>query len=139
VPRRAIKIAEEMKTFNDQLEFTRKIGCASEVATQLFRRLQTEGKPPVTNPKFLGSPGSEGFVVQVETTADELGLMETQKPVTGKRRRPRVKAGSKYKYVAAMKKSPKYKQYFDPERDIKMRLARLSDLVRLTKLLNLIR
>ena len=43
--RRAIKIAEEMKSFNDHLEFTRRIGCPSEVATQLFRRLETEGEP----------------------------------------------------------------------------------------------
>lgn len=42
--RRAIKIAEEMKSFNDHLEFSKRIGCPSEVATQLFRRLQTEGK-----------------------------------------------------------------------------------------------
>ena len=83
--------------------------------------------------------GSEGFVVQVETITDELGLMETQKPVTGKRRRPRAKAGYKYKFVAAMKKSQKYKEYFDPERDIKMRLARLGDLVCLTELFKAIR
>ena len=42
--RRAIKIAEEMKSFNDHLEFSKRIGCPSEVATQLFRRLQTEGE-----------------------------------------------------------------------------------------------
>lgn len=83
----------------------------------------------------MGSPGSEGFVVEVTTITDELGLVDTQKPVTGKRRRPRVKAGSKYKFVVAMKKSPKYKEYFDPERDIKMRLARLGELVCLTELL----
>ena len=52
VSRRAIKIAEEMKTFNDHLKFTSKIGCPSEVATQLFRRLQTEGKPPITGSKY---------------------------------------------------------------------------------------
>ena len=45
VYRRAIKIAEEMKSFNDHLEFSKRIGCPSEVATQLFRRLQTEGEP----------------------------------------------------------------------------------------------
>ncbi|KAF9645068.1 DNA-binding protein [Thelephora ganbajun] len=109
--RRAIKIAEETKSFNDHLEFTRRIGCPPEVATQLFRRLQTEG-----------------FIVQVETVTDELGLVEIQKPVTGKRRRPRTKAGPKYKLVAGIKKSRKYKDYFDPERDIAMRLARLGDL-----------
>ena len=43
--RRAIKVAEEMKSFNDHLEFSKRIGCPSEVATQLFRRLQTEGEP----------------------------------------------------------------------------------------------
>ena len=69
----------------------------------------------------------------METATDELGLLETQKPVTGKRRRPRAKAGSKYKFVAGIKKSRKYKDYFDPERDISMRLARLGDLVRPTK------
>lgn len=42
--RRAIKIAEEMKSFNDHLEFTRRIGCPPEVATQMFRRLQAEGE-----------------------------------------------------------------------------------------------
>jgi len=68
----------------------------------------------------------------VETVTDELGLVETQKPVTGKRRRPRNKAGFKYKFVAGMKKSQKYKEYFDPDRDIAMRLARLGDLVRST-------
>ena len=68
----------------------------------------------------------------METTTDELGLVETQKPVTGKRRRPRAKAGSKYKFVATIKKSQKYKEYFDPERDIAVRLARLGDLVRST-------
>ncbi|KAF9789652.1 HORMA-domain-containing protein [Thelephora terrestris] len=109
--RRAIKIAESMKNFSGHLTFVRRIGCPSEVAMQLFRRLQTEG-----------------FVVQVETATDELGLMEIQEPVKGKRRRPRAKAGSKYKFVAAMKKSQKYKEYFDPEQDIKMRLERLGDL-----------
>lgn len=79
------------------------------------------------------SPDSEGFVVQVETVTDELGLVEAQRPVTGKRRRPRVKAGSKYKFVPAVKKTQKYKGYFDPDRDIKMRLARLGDLVCLTE------
>ena len=69
----------------------------------------------------------------METVTDELGLVETQKPVTGKRRRPRAKAGFKYKFVAGMKKSQKYKEYFDPERDIAMRLSRLDDLVRFTK------
>lgn len=77
--------------------------------------------------------------MQVETVTDELGLVETQKPVTSKRRRPRAKAGFKFKFVAMMKKSKKYKEYFDPERDIKMRLARLDDLVCLTGLLMLIR
>ena len=71
----------------------------------------------------------------METATDELGLVETQKPVTGKRRRPRTKAGSKYKFVVGMKKSQKYKEYFDPERDIAMRLAQLGDLVRSNKLL----
>ena len=65
----------------------------------------------------------------METTTDELGLLETQKPVKGKRRRPRAKAGNKYKFVAATKKSQKYKDYFDPERDVKVRLARLGGLV----------
>lgn len=60
---------------------------------------------------------------------------ETQKPVTGKRGRPRGKAGNKYKFVVTMKKSQKYKEYFDPERDIKMRLAPLDNLVRSTGLL----
>jgi hypothetical protein len=73
--------------------------------------------------------------VQVETATDQLGLVETQKPVTGKRRRPRTKAGSKYKFVVNMKKSPKYKEYFDPERDIGMRLERLGNLVRSNELL----
>ena len=66
----------------------------------------------------------------METATDELGLVDTQKPVTGKRRRPRTRAGSKYKFVVGIKKSRKYKEYFDPERDIAMRLARLGDLVR---------
>ena len=78
----------------------------------------------------MDSSTGEGFVVQVEKATDELGLMETEKPVTGKRRRPRAKAGYKYKFVMAMKKSQKYKEYFDPERDIKARLARFGDLVR---------
>jgi len=69
----------------------------------------------------------------VETATDDLGLLETQKPVTGKRRRPRTKAGYKYKFVVGIKKSRKYKEYFDPERDIEMRLAQLGDLVRLTE------
>ena len=125
-----------MKSFNDHLEFTRRIGCPSEVATQLFRRLQSEGGPPVAVPKWGDSPGSEGFVVQVETITDELGLVEAQKAVTGKRRRPRAKAGSKYKFVVSMKKSQRYKEYFDPERDIKTRLAQLGDLVCLSQLLN---
>ena len=81
----------------------------------------------------MNSPGSEGFIVQAETTTDEPGLAETQKPVTGKRKRPRAKSGAKFKFVAAMKKSQKYKEYFDPEQDIKMRLARLDDLVRRTE------
>jgi len=51
--RRAIKIAEEMKTFNDHLEFAKKIGCPSEVATQLFRRLQTEGEPAIAILKYV--------------------------------------------------------------------------------------
>lgn len=76
--------------------------------------------------------------MQVETATDELGLVETQKPVTGKRRRPRTKAGSKYKFVAGIKRTQKYKQYFEPERDIAMRLARLGDLVRSTKPLLLV-
>ena len=71
----------------------------------------------------------------METATDELGLVETQKPVTGKRRRPRTKAGSKYKFVVGMKKSQKYKEYFDPEQDIAMRLARLGNLVRSNELL----
>ena len=133
--RRAIKIAEEMKTFNDHLEFTRKIGCPSEVATQLFRRLQTEGEPLITYPQCVGSPSGEGFIVQIEMIADELGLVETPKPITGKRKRPRAKAGSKYKFFAAMKKSQKYKEYFDPEQDIRMRLTRLGNLVCRTELL----
>jgi len=74
----------------------------------------------------------------VETVTDELGLVETQKPVTGKRRRPRAKAGSKYKFVAGIKRTQKYKQYFDPERDIAMRLARFGDSVRSTKPLMLV-
>ena len=128
-----------MKTFNDHLEFVRRIGCPSEVATQMFRRLQTEGKSAMTTRKPVNLPSSAGFVVQVEAITDELGLMETQKPVTGKRRRPRAKAGSKYKFLAAMKKSQKYKEYFDPERDIKTRLARLGDLVCPAELLSPIR
>jgi hypothetical protein len=71
----------------------------------------------------------------VETTTDELGLVESQKQVTGKRRRTRAKAGSKYKFVTGIKRSQKYKDYFDPERDVAMRLARPGDLVRPTKLL----
>ena len=74
----------------------------------------------------------------METAVDGLGLVETEKPVTGKRRRPRAKAGSKYKFVAGIKRSRKYKEYFDPEQDITMRLARLGDLVRPTKLLLLV-
>jgi len=124
-----------MKTFNDHLEFVRRIGCPSEVATQMFRRLQTEGKSEMITREPINLPSSAGFVVQVETITDELGLMETQKPVTVKRRRPRAKAGSKYKFLAAMKKSRKYKEYFDPERDVKSRLARLGDLVCLAELL----
>lgn len=50
--RRAIKIAEAMKSFNDHLEFTRRIGCPPEVATQLFRRLQTEGESAFTDLKL---------------------------------------------------------------------------------------
>lgn len=76
---------------------------------------------------------SGGFIVQVETATDNLGLLETEKPVTGKRRRPRTKAGSKYKFVVGIKKLQKYKKYFDPEGDIEMRLARLGDLVRSTE------
>lgn len=124
-----------MKAFNDHLEFTKKIGCQSEVATQLFRRLQTEGEPCYSGQRHKNSPYSEGFLVQVETITDEMGLVEIQKPVTGKRRRPRAKAGSRYKFVTDMKKSQKYKRYFDPERDIKIRLARLGDLVCLAELL----
>lgn len=75
----------------------------------------------------------------METVTDELGLMETQKPVIGKRRRPRTKAGSKYKLVAGIKKTQKYKVYFDPERDIAMRLARLGGLVRSIEPLSLVR
>lgn len=71
----------------------------------------------------------------METATDELGLVETQKPVTGKRRRPRAKAGAKYKFVVGIKKSRKYKEYFDPERDIAMRLERLGNLVRSNELL----
>lgn len=51
--RRAIKVAEDMKSFNDHLEFAKKIGCPSEVATQLFRRLQTEGEPAFTRPRHI--------------------------------------------------------------------------------------
>ena len=58
--RRAIKIAEEMKSFNDQLEFTKRIGCPSEVATQLFRRLQTEGEPVFAGLKYVYPPPMEG-------------------------------------------------------------------------------
>lgn len=75
--------------------------------------------------------------MQVETVTDELGLVETQKPVSGKRRRPRAGAGSKYKFVVGIKKSQKYKDYFDPERDIAMRLARLGNSVRSDELLSL--
>ena len=53
VHRRAIKIAEGMKSFNDHLEFTRRIGCPSEVATQLFRRLQTEGESAYADLKYV--------------------------------------------------------------------------------------
>lgn len=68
--------------------------------------------------------------MQVETATDELGLTETQKPVTGKRKRRRAGAGAKYKFVAGIKRSQKYKEYFDPERDIATRLARLDGSVR---------
>jgi hypothetical protein len=54
--RRAIKVAEGMKSFNDHLEFTRRIGCPSEVATQLFRRLQTEGEPAFASRKYIHLP-----------------------------------------------------------------------------------
>ena len=128
-----------MKTFNGHLTFARKIGCTSEVATQLFRRLQTEGTLVTVNPEPLDLLVGEGFVVQVDTATDELGLMEIQEPVKGKRRRPRAKAGSKYKFVTAMKKSQKYKEYFDPEQDIKARLERLGDSVRLARLSKSIR
>jgi hypothetical protein len=69
----------------------------------------------------------------VETATDDPRPLETQKSVAGKRRRPRTKAGSKYKFVAGIKKSQKYKEYFDPERDIEIRLAQLGDLVRSTE------
>ena len=72
----------------------------------------------------------------METTTDELGLVETEKPVTGKRRRPRAKAGSKYKFVAGIKKTQKYKKYFNPEQDIAKRLAQLGNLVRPSQLLS---
>ena len=71
----------------------------------------------------------------MEMATDELGLVETQKPVTRKRGRPRTKGRSKYRFVVGMKKSQKYKEYFDPERDIAMRLARLGNLVRSNELL----
>ena len=75
----------------------------------------------------------------METTTDELGLVETEKPVAGKRRRPRAKAGSKYKFAAGIKKTQKYKKYFDPEQDIVRRLARLGNLVCSDQLLSPIR
>lgn len=59
IRRRAIKIAEEMKSFNDHLEFTRRIGCPSEVAAQMFRRLQAEGKPPFVDLKCVYPPSVE--------------------------------------------------------------------------------
>lgn len=75
----------------------------------------------------------------METATDDLGQVEAQKPIAGKRGRPRAKAGSKYKFVTAIKKSQKYKKYFDPERDITMRLSRLGDLVSSTESLLLTR
>jgi hypothetical protein len=44
-----------MKSFNDHLEFTKRIGCPSEVATQLFRRLQTEGESALAGLEYVYS------------------------------------------------------------------------------------
>jgi len=55
--RRAIKMAEEIKSFDsDHLEFTRRIGFPQQVARTLFRRLQDEGEPTLTGFKYDRPP-----------------------------------------------------------------------------------
>ncbi|KAI0081208.1 HORMA-domain-containing protein [Panus rudis PR-1116 ss-1] len=121
--RRAIKCYETHNPPNLS-GFSKKVGCESIVAGQLFKRLETEG--------FIAP--------QTTTPEDDLGLMETTNSRSktrakgrggGKARQPmRGKSvpKSRYAFLHEIKKSKTYKDYFTPTPEVEKRVLGLANL-----------
>ncbi|PCH37883.1 hypothetical protein WOLCODRAFT_96043 [Wolfiporia cocos MD-104 SS10] len=122
--RRAIKVFETSSP-DGLAPFTKKMGCDSTVAGQLFKRLEAEGK--------------WGFIATETKEVDALGLMETttrdtrskSKGKNAKTKQPRRKILQKPKYVfvKAAKTTQAYEDYFNPDPEVEKRVLRLSELV----------
>ncbi|KAJ3558173.1 hypothetical protein NM688_g1079 [Phlebia brevispora] len=117
--RRAIKICEQSNPEN-LAAFAKLIGCESLVASQLFKRLETEG-----------------FIALENREQDDLGMMETttysskSKNKKGTRSRPtRRKTTHKprYVFVRTIINTQEYQDYFNPSPDVEKRILGLAEL-----------
>ncbi|KAJ3760807.1 HORMA domain-containing protein [Lentinula raphanica] len=106
--RRAIKIAEKHSPLT-AVEFAQAMGCENTQARQLIKRLETEG-----------------FVVEENTTTDEIGFVQSRpaKTIRGKGkakpRRPLQK--QKFMFNKKSSRTQEYKDYFDPSPEVESRL-----------------
>ncbi|KAI0273433.1 HORMA domain-containing protein [Gloeopeniophorella convolvens] len=110
--RRAIKIAEAHKPESSSA-FTKLIGCEPIVAAQLFKRLEVEG------------------FVAPQLNGDGIALLD---PKRGKKNgkskvKQQVAAKQRYVFVAASKRGQKYRDYFNSNSAVQLRVMGMEDAV----------
>ncbi|KAF9032149.1 hypothetical protein BDZ89DRAFT_1158622 [Hymenopellis radicata] len=104
--RRAIKIAEKYNP-EASAQFTKEMGCESNLGRQLFKRLELEN-----------------FIVEQELVVDDIGFAETRArgkgKVKGKGKQTKARRNmqkSRYVFNYQMKQSKEYADYFNPSQD----------------------
>ncbi|KAJ3722802.1 HORMA domain-containing protein [Lentinula guzmanii] len=107
--RRAMKIAEKHSPLT-AVKFAQAMGCENTQARQLIKRLETEG-----------------FMVEENTTTDEIGFVQSRAKTTkgkgkGKTKPRRGLQKQKFMFNRKSLRTQEYEDYFDPSLEVESRL-----------------
>ncbi|KAJ3980132.1 HORMA domain-containing protein, partial [Lentinula detonsa] len=115
--RRAIKVAEKHSPLT-AVKFAQAMGCENTQARQLIKRLETEG-----------------FMVEENTTTDEIGFVQSRAKTTkgkgkGKMKPRRGLQKQKFMFNRKSLRTQEYEDYFDPSLKVESRLPGIPQTVR---------
>ncbi|KAJ3745036.1 HORMA domain-containing protein [Lentinula detonsa] len=115
--RRAIKVAEKHSPLT-AVKFAQAMGCENTQARQLIKRLETEG-----------------FMVEENTTTDEIGFVQSRAKTTkgkgkGKMKPRRGLQKQKFMFNRKSLRTQEYEDYFDPSLKVESRLLGIPQTVR---------